>query len=463
MLTIPDLSANSVISALKGTLSEIEDARTREVDYLLDWYEGTETDRYISNYFGRETLAQAPIIQQNITKRVVSIRSMTFKRSPKLTVSDRYFDAIDNFTLISQRRMVERLTFLLGCMAFRSRWDELENRLTYETISHFTPLFLAGDSKDRPVGICYPIEYYGNARVDKPLFAVWTEERYGVPGKHYMIVQHGMKISVEGNPDDINPYGILPVVFSHRYPPIRDFYVGNAKDIADVDLAVNVAQLELQLCIRYSAMRIKYVTSVDSASDIRIGADKIIYLPEGANFGVTNSGGSLTEIVDATRFLVESALNNNHIRAKYARDDSGNAPSAASLSIIEMENVDERTAVTEDTWRPWEHRRYAVDRRIIQVETGVDVGDDYKVDFLEPNYAMTPDMEIQYWDWLFSRGLAEPIDWYDYKNTDSNPADRQRFIERQDAMKVQPEPQNNLLNRLQSANRSSSQQLFGNN
>ncbi len=459
MLTIPDLSESTITSALKTTLGEIEDARTREVDYLLDWYEGIETDRYIGQFFGRETLAQAPIIQQNITKRIASIRSMTYKRSPKMVASDAYMDNIDNYTLIGQRRLVERLTFLLGCMAFKSRWCNMKNKLTYETISHFTPLFLAGDPKDQPVGIMYPIEYYGNARVDKPLFAVWTEERYDVPGKHYMIDQHGMKISV--NDGDINPYGVLPVVFSHRYPPIRDFYVGNAKDIVDCDLAVNVAQFELQLCIRYSAMGIKYVTGVDSASDIRIGSDKILYLPSDSNFGVTNSGGSLVEIVDATRFLVESTLNNNHIRAKYARDDSGNAPSAASLSIIEMENIDERTAVTEDTWRPWEHRRFAVDRKIIQVETGIDVGEDYKVDFMEPDYALTPDMEIQYWDWLFSRGLAEPIDWYDYKNYDSNDVDRQRFIERQESMNNQPEP-DNLLNRLRSADRRSSRQLFGN-
>ena len=460
MLTIPDLSESSINAALQETLSEIEDARTREVDYLLDWYEGIETDRYISQYFGRETLSQAPIIQQNITKRVVSIRYMTYKRSPKMIASDQYFDNIDSFSLIAQRRLVERLTFLLGCCAFRSRWDELENRLTYEAISHFTPLFLAGDSRDRPVGIMYPIEYYGNSRVNRPLFSVWTEERYGVPGKHYMIDQNGVKISL--NNSDLNPYGILPVVFSHRYPPIRDFYIGNAKDIVDCDLAVNVAQFELQLCLRYSAMGIKYITGVDSASDIRIGADKIIYLPEGSDFGVTNSGGSLTEIVDATRFLVESTLNNNHIRAKYARDDAGNAPSAASLSIIEMENVDERTAVTEDTWRPWEHRRYAVDRKVIQVETGVDVGEDYKVDFMEPNYALTPDMEIQYWDWLFSRGLAEPIDWYDTMNPDANDIDRQRFIERQNSMNSEPEP-DNLLNRLRSADRRSSRQLFGSN
>jgi hypothetical protein len=113
-----------------------------------------------------------------------------------------------------------------------------------------------------------------------------------------------------------------------------------------------------------------------------------------------------------------------------------------------MENLDERGAMTEDTWRPWEHRRFAVDRRIIQVETGVDVGEDYKVDFLEPNYALTPESEIAYWEWKFRRGLSEPIDWYDFTNPDANDSDRQRFIARQEAMKVQPEPQNNLLNRL---------------
>ena len=38
MLTIPNLSQSSIIEALKDSLQEIEDARTREVDYLLDWY-----------------------------------------------------------------------------------------------------------------------------------------------------------------------------------------------------------------------------------------------------------------------------------------------------------------------------------------------------------------------------------------------------------------------------------------
>ena len=168
-------------------------------------------------------------------------------------------------------------------------------------------------------------------------------------------------------------------------------------------------------------------------------ADKILYLPEQANFGVTSSGGNLNDIVDSTRFLVETTLNNNHIRAKYARDDSGNAPSAASLSIIEMENMDERSAMTEDTWRPWEQRRYQVDKRIIEIEANVNVGDEYSVDFLEPNYALTPEAEIMLWSWRFDRNLAQPIDWFQYHNPDAGPDDIAKFEEQQ-AQAQEPAP-----------------------
>jgi hypothetical protein len=321
-------------------------------------------------------------------------------------------------------------------------------KIEYEILSHFEPLFLAGNSRDKPVGVCYPIEYQGNARMDAPLHAVWTHD------SHYLLDEHGNKVSV--NEGDINPYGILPVTFSHRYPPIRDYSVGNAMDVVQTDLAVNVAILELEIAIRYGAMGINFITGVDDASRITIGSDKILYLPEGANFGVTNAGGSLTEIIEATRFLVETTLNNNHIRAKYARNDSGNAPSAASLSIIEMENMDERSAMTEDTWRPWEHRRYEVDRAILKVEAGIDVGDDYSVDFLEPNYALTPESEIMLWDWRFKNGLASKEQWFEYQNPDASPEEIAKFSQMQQIQQSEQAPQNRLLNILTNDNRPSS-------
>ena len=448
MLTIPDLSQDAVNAALKKKLRYIEDERVRERDYLMDWYEGINIEGYVANYFGRETLRQTVIPQNNLTKRVCSLRSMTYKRPPRMRAAESYLSLIDKHSLNAQRRMLERLTFLLGNMAFRSKWNEVTGQLEYEILSHFEPLFLAGGARDEPVGVCYPIEYQGNSRLDKPLHAVWTYD------SHYLLDDHGNRISV--NDGDVNPYGILPVTFSHRYPPIRDYDIGNAIDVAQTDLAVNVALLELSLAIRYGCLGIKFVSGVDDASRITIGTDKILYLPEGANFGVTNAGGSLSEIIDSTRFLVETTLNNNHIRAKYARDDSGNAPSAASLSIIEMENMDERSAMTEDTWRPWEHRRYEVDRAILQVESNTDVGEEYSVDFLEPNYALTPESEIMLWSWRFDRGLASPEDWFDYHNPDASTEDKQKFAQLQQSQQEQKAPQNRLLNILTNDNRPSS-------
>jgi|TARA_R100001530_G_scaffold115801_1_gene82792 hypothetical protein len=449
LVTIPDLSQDAVAASLKKKLRYIEDERIKERDYLMDWYEGVNIDRYIADYFGRETLRQAPILNQNITRRVCAVRSMTYKRPPRMRASDKYLEIISTESLNSQRRLLERLTFLLGSMAIRSKWNELTQKLEYEILSHFEPIFLAGDSRDKPIGVCYPIEYQGNARLDKPLHAVWIEERPGYPGQHYLLDEHGNRLSV--NDGDINPYGVMPVTFTHRYPPIRDYHsVANAMDIVQTDLAVNVAQFELQLAIRYSALGIKYISGVDDSSRISIGTDKLLYLPEGANFGVTNSGGSLQEIIDATRFLVESTLNNNHIRAKYARDDAGNAPSAASLSILEMEARDITTGEKEDTWRPWEQKRYEVDREILRVETGIDVGSDYSVDYLEPNYALTPDTEISLWTWRFEQGLATKQDYFDYMNPDASPEQRAEFETRQQEEETQQqEPQNRLLARLE--------------
>ena len=146
---------------------------------------------------------------------------------------------------------------------------------------------------------------------------------------------------------------------------------------------------------------------------------------------------------------MESTLNNNHIRAKYARDDAGNAPSAASLSILEMEARDIATGEKEDTWRPWENRRYAVDKAIIKTETGADVGPDYSVDFLEPNYALTPDTEISLWTWRFEQGLATKQDYFDYLNPDASPIQREEFRAQQEEVTQAEEPQNRLLARLE--------------
>jgi hypothetical protein len=443
MVTIPNLAASTIINSLSDALNTIESKRTREREYMLDYYEGMNIDDYVKNFFGTETLNQVPIFSQNLTRRICKVRSMTYKRPPKVSADSRYLDHIDIEDLNSSRRQLEQLTFLLGTMAMRCRWSEKEQKIKYDLLSFFEPLFLAGEKE--PVGIMYAIENRGKSKTEKPWFAVWTEDRPGMPGTHFLIDQNGTKQSV--NDGDINPYGIVPVIYTHRYKPIRDWWSEGASDVIRADLSVSVATTELALAIRFGAIGIKFITGVDDASRIQIGTDKILYLPEGSTFGVTAPSGSLSEIIDATRFLVEATLNNNHIRIKWA-DVKGNAPSGFSLQVQEIENYDERLANTEDTWRPFEKHRYLVDREIIRVRAGVQLPENYSVDFLEPNYPMSVQDEINHWSWKFENGLATPMDYFDYMNPDADMKLRNEF-------KKQAEESNKpavgrLLSRLQS-------------
>ena len=442
MVTIPDLSRDTILGSLGEALNVIENRRAKDREYLLDYYEGMNMDFYVKRFFGSESLSQVPIFTQNMTRRVCKIRSMTYKRPPKMSVDKKYLDFIDMSDLNSSRRQLEQLTFLLGTMAFRSRWDERKQKISYDLIPFFEPIFLPGERE--PVGIMFAIENHGSSRLEKPWHAIWTEERDGVPGMHFLIDQNGNRQSV--NSSDINPYGVIPVVFTHRYKPMRDWYSEGALDVVRADLSVSVAMTELALAVRFGAIGIKFITGVDDASRLEIGVDKILYLPEGSNFGVTAPSGSLTDIIDSTRFMVEATLNNNSIRIKFA-DQHGNAPSAEALKVQEIENYDERTAATEDTWRPFEKRRFEVDKAIIEAKTNIKIKDDYRVDFLEPDYPMSVDQEINYWNWKFDKGLATPKDWFDYMNPDASEEDRSKW-EQEREEQVQP-PQNRLLQRLQ--------------
>lgn len=443
MVTVKDLSLQAVIDSLSDALAIVESNRHKEREYLLDYFEGINTEFYVKKFFGTESLQQVPIFNQNLTRRVCSLRSQAYRRPPRMRVDERYHDFIDQEGLISSRRQLERLTFLLGTTAYRSRWNEMKQRVEFENVPFFEPLFLPGERT--PWGIMYAIENHGMSKLDRPTFAVWTEDRLEKQGMHFLLDADGRKQSV--NPGDINPYGILPVLFTHRYQPVRDFYVGGAEDVVSCDLSVSVAMSELALCVRFGAIGIKVLSGIDEASRVKIGVDKILYIPEGASFGVTAPSGSLAEIVEAMKFMVAATLENNSIRVKFI-DSKGNSPSAESLKIQEVESTNLALATTEDTWRPFEKKRFEIDRKIIEVQTGVSLSPDYSVDFLEANYPMTTMDEINFWNWRFENKLADAMDFFDYNNPDAPDSQRKEFQARLDASKEEQQPANRLLSRL---------------
>lgn len=412
-MIIENLSKSAVVNALSDHLAVVETERTKEREMFLDFYEGVNMERYIGKFFSSDTLQQVPMFQQNLTRRVAKARSMAYKRPPKMTAADNYINAIDLSDLNSKRRNLESLTFLLGTMAFRSRWNEMLQKVQYDLIPFFEPMFLKGEQK--PFGIIYALENQGDSRIEEEEFVIWTEERPGLPARHFGMKGDGEVIHYNAN--DENPYKVLPVTFCHRGSVIRDWFTNGAEDVVKADLSVSVAMTELALAIRFGAIGIKFITGVDDASRIEIGVDKVLYLPEGSNFGVTAPEGKLPDIIESVKFMVSATLTNNHLRIKWA-DSHGNAPSGEALRIQELENMEERVGSIEDTWRPWEKQRFEVDKRIIEVKTGKSVPDDYAVDYTEQSYPMSPRDEMMYYDWLWKNGLDTKANFLMAKDPD---------------------------------------------
>jgi len=445
-MIIPNLAQEVVVKSLSDTLSAFENERNRHREYLLDFYEGY-SQQYVEKYFGTESLRQVPMFSQNLTRRVCALRGLSYKRPPRAYVDDRYEDFVHIAGLNSTRRQLERLTFLLGTMAYRCRWSERKQRVEHEVLPFFEPLFLEGGDPD-PFGVMFPIQYHGNQRMNELTYSVWTEDRPGYKGQHYLINANGDVQSV--NEQDINPYGVMPVVFTHRENPSRDWFTSDASDVVTADLSLSVGMTELALCVRLGAIGQRFITNIDTESRVELGVDKILFLPQDSQAGIMSPTADLNAIIQSLRFMTEATLQNNHIRVKFL-DAKGNSPSAASLKLQDIELTDERAASLEDTWRPFELERFEVDRKIIEVQTGVKLDPDYSVDFVEPDHQiMTVQDEVQYWQWRFDNNLATKEDFFKATNVDYNQAQLEEFKQIQNDADEATPPVNRLLNRLQS-------------
>ena len=67
-MIIQDLSEQLIIDSLADSLNVIETERTKEREYMLDFYEGMNIDSYVQDFFGSESLQQVPLFTKPYEK-----------------------------------------------------------------------------------------------------------------------------------------------------------------------------------------------------------------------------------------------------------------------------------------------------------------------------------------------------------------------------------------------------------
>ena len=132
--------------------------RRREIRKHLDYYSGTSTAQYITGYFDGEAFNEIPPYEANFTRKFINKISRIYtlganRNLGSASVAKQY----ESLTELKNVRMKhsERITRLLGTVANRVLWNDMNQRFDYRPIYYFECYF--DEDPFKPTAIIYPL------------------------------------------------------------------------------------------------------------------------------------------------------------------------------------------------------------------------------------------------------------------------------------------------------------------
>jgi len=422
-MIITNLTEKMLYDLLMDTIEEGYDKQMEERERLLDYYEGVNLQQDLKQYFDSESLSQIPPMYINLVRNIISRRALVYQQSP-VRYNDKYNEVLGNFD--SFMKQFEQLTYLLGTEALYTHWDDDSKELKYRPIHFFVPFFKPNE--DEPFAIMYQAESQLMARSEDAQYMFWSKETDDMEGKHFMISSRGKVTSVV--PDDRNPYGdIIPFNIAHRHPYTRDFFREGANDLVDGMRSINIMLTELALHGRFQLGQPLF-TGLDTEQRITMGQDKAIVLPEGANFSYASPSADINGMIESTKYMVDSIAQANNVRINWTDKAQ---ESGLSKKMSELDLMDSLRSDTEQIYRPFEKQQFEIAKRICEVSGGINLGDQFSIDFSEREVPMSQQEEIQYYTWAFDNNLETRQSYLRKKNPDLQEEEIQQMVEQLDA------------------------------
>jgi hypothetical protein len=354
--------------------------RRNEIRKHLDYYSGTSTEQYISSYFSGDAFAEIPPSMTNFTRKFINKISRIYSLGAKRNIggaTSRYEELIPTKNV--RMKHSERMTRLLGTIANRVYW--MDGKFDYRPIYYFEAYF--DENPFTPSAIIYPLLNNTSDLSDATnlQWEYWDNEKYGI-----------MNEDGEMMDEQPNPYGIIPFAFTHREDQVDSFFVEGASDVVSCNEQVNIALTEMNLGMRFNMFGQPWVTGLRAdQSMLRAGSNTILDMGEDGAYNITSPSGNIQEAIDNIKFQIELVASNNHLWIQWA-ESGGEVPSGISLMIKDMERKED---YYDDIalWRLYEEDFYRVER-VIAGYNGIELPEEFGVDFEEIDYPMTVQDQI---------------------------------------------------------------------
>jgi len=378
MSIIQDLLTENKLLSAQG--------RRKEIRKYLDYYSGTSTTQYISNYFDGEAFNEIPPYEANFTRKFINkisrIYTLGANRSLGSVSLNKTYEKMTELKNVRMKHS-ERMTRLLGTIANRVFWDEGRQILDYRPIYYFECYF--DEDPFKPTAIIYPLmnKVYDLSDRTKLQYAYWDSSIYAITDNDGNILR-----------EQTNPYGILPFAFTHREDQLDEFLVEGAGDIINCNEQVNIALTEMQLGMRFNLFGQPWVKGVDSDQNLmRAGSNVILDMGDDGSFNIASPQGNIEEAIKNIKFQIELVATNNHLWIQWS-EEGGEVPSGISLMVKDMERKED---YFDDIalWRMYEKDLYEIER-VIAEYNGISLpsSDKFRVDFEEVEYPKTVQDQI---------------------------------------------------------------------
>ena len=403
-MLVPDLSLQTIVQSLKDYIDTSHYNESEDRLKIMNYYEGINLEEEVMKYFDPNALQFAPTLTLNITKKLIDARYIAYKSAPERMADDRYLERLGD--LDQDMIEVDRLTGLLGTIAVLRYYDEDKDKLDSHIITDFEPIF--EQNNPDPIGIVYPLFSHGDMKAEEQQFVYWSNE------SHFKIKKSGEVIHV--NDEDINPFGVVPIVYSHLYPMLGNEFIrtGKGKMVANANLMYNVFGTQLSLGNMYQSLGQSVLTGVDESTRLKMDVSKMLVLPEGANYSIVSPSGSLDQIRQNMKFIIETTADALHLKMKWGDDTS--STSGEHQRIMEVD-LTEAVMADFERYRKFEKQRFKLDKTILETNN-ININDEYSVDFSEPHIPASPQQEREEWLWKWDNGLASKKDWFKHYNPD---------------------------------------------
>jgi hypothetical protein len=418
-MIIYNLTERMLHELLMDTIEQNHQNEMADRERLLDYYEGVNLEEDLKEFFNSDSLSQIPPMYINLVRNIISRRCLVYQQAP-IRYNDQYNEVIGD--LDSFMKQFEQLVYLLGSEGLYTRWDDNEKKLKYRPIHFFTPFFRPNE--DEPFAVMWQVESQLQARTEEAQYMFWSKDTEDMEGKHFLISEKGKITSlVEG---DRNPYGdIIPFTVAHRHPYTRDYFREGASDLVDGMRSINILLTELALHGRYGLGQPVF-TGLDTEQRITMGQDKALVLPEGANFSYATPQSNINGMIESTKYMVDSIAQANNVRINWTNSQQ---ESGLSKKMGQLDLMDALRSDVEQIYRPFEKEQFRVIQRICEVSGGINIADQFSIDFAEREIPMSQDEEIQYYSWAFQNNLETRESYLRKKNPDLEEEEIEKMLE----------------------------------